>query len=87
MGYLAIPRRLEIMSPDAKTLERLAKKNKLVVESKPPAAQKTSLADTLLTMTGNVLFRAGTAYAAQKIGKLFGETAADAPPSQETAWR
>jgi hypothetical protein len=87
LGYLAIPRRLEIMSPDAKTLERLAKKNKLVIESKPPAAQKTSLMDTLLTMTGNVLFRAGTAYAAQKIGKLFGETAADAPPSQETAWR
>jgi hypothetical protein len=86
LGYLAIPRRLEIMSPDARTLEQLAKRNKLVVEARPPAAQKTSLMDTVLTMTGNVLLRAGTAYMGQQIGKLFGETAADAP-SRETALR
>jgi hypothetical protein len=82
LGYLAVPRRLEIMSPDAKTLETLARKNHLVVESKPQAAQKTNLVDTMLTMTGNVLLRAGTAYLGQKIGKLFGETAADKPPRE-----
>lgn len=84
VGYFAIPRRLEIMSPDAKTLEHLAKRNKLVVETRPPAAQKTNLMDTLLTMTGNVLLRAGTAYVGQQIGKIFGETAADAPSRETT---
>lgn len=86
LGYFAIPRRLEIMSPDAKTLEHLAKHNKLVVEARPPAAQKTSLMDTLLTMTGNVLLRAGTAYVGQQMGKLFGEAAAE-PPAREAALR
>lgn len=86
LGYLAVPRRLEIMSPDEKTLERLAKRNRLVVEARPPAAQKTNLMDTLLTMTANLLLRAGTAYVGQQLGKLFGETAAD-PPSRETATR
>ena len=85
LGYLAIPRRLEIMSPDAKTLETLAKKNHLVVETKPQAAQKTSLVDTMLTMTGNVLLRAGTAYVGQQLGKLFGEAAADTPPHKASA--
>ena len=35
VGYLLVPRKLEIESPDAKTLEKLAKKHRLVVEHQP----------------------------------------------------
>jgi hypothetical protein len=76
LGYLAVPRRVEVRSPDVKTLEKLAKRNQLVVETKPQAAQRAGLMDTLLTMTGNVLLRAAVAYAGQHMGKLFGEQAA-----------
>jgi hypothetical protein len=78
LGYAAIPRRLEIVSPDANTLEELARRHKLVVDPKPSGARKRSVLDALVTMTGKVLIRAGMAYASQHVGRLFGETAAAA---------
>lgn len=35
VGYLLVPRKLEIQSPDAETLSKLARKNRLVVEHQP----------------------------------------------------
>lgn len=78
LGFATVPRRLEIVSPDVKTLQELARQHKLVVDPKPSGAQKPGLIDSLLTMTGNLLLRAGIAYAGQQVGKLFGDTAAEA---------
>jgi hypothetical protein len=78
LGFAAVPRRLEVISPDVETLQKLARQHKLVVDPKPSGAQKPGLIDSLLTMTGNLLLRAGIAYAGQQVGKLFGDTAAQA---------
>lgn len=78
LGFAAVPRRLEIVSPDVKTLQELARQHKLVVDPKPSGARQPGLIDGLLTMTGNLLLRAGIAYAGQQVGKLFGDTAAQA---------
>ncbi len=43
VGYLIVPRKLEIKSPDPKTLEKLARKHHLVVEEKPKAEAKGGL--------------------------------------------
>ncbi|MBX3443937.1 MAG: hypothetical protein KF774_16130 [Planctomyces sp.] len=86
LGFLAVPRRLEIMSPDVATLEELAKKNRLVVETKPASAAKPGFLDSMVTMAGNVLLRAGLAYARQQAGRLFGNQAAEAAsPLQESS--
>lgn len=82
LGYLAVPRRLQVMSPDVKTLEQLAKRNHLVVETKPASAQKSTLADSLLTMAGNVLLRAGVAYVGQQMGRWF-EQPTGAPAARQ----
>lgn len=78
LGYAAIPRRLEIVSPDVDTLQALARQHKLVVDPKPSGARKPGLMDALLTVTGSILLRAGIAYAGQQVGKLFAGAAAAA---------
>jgi hypothetical protein len=40
IGYLVVPRKLEIHSPDPKTLEKLARRRHLVVEQNPKAEAK-----------------------------------------------
>lgn len=76
VGFIVVPKRVEIMSPDADTLLRLAKKNKLVVENAPKAQAKSGLAGTLLGLVGSAVLRAGIAYAGQNVGKVLGESAA-----------
>lgn len=78
LGFAAVPRRLEIMSPDVKTLQEFARRHQLVVDPKPTAARQPGIVDGLLTMAGNLLLRAAIAYGGQQVGKLFGHTAAEA---------
>ena len=77
VGYLAVPRRLEIMSPDADTLAKLAKSNRLVVKQKPEVHERSGIAGSLLTLAANAAIRAGLAYAGQQSGKFFGRQAAE----------
>lgn len=82
LGYLVIPRRLEIISPDEKVLEQLAKHNRLVVEHRPKGEDRRSLLGSMASMTGNMLLRAGIAYASQQLGKVAGQQAASETPQQ-----
>lgn len=85
IGYMLVPRRLEIISPDADTLAKLAKDNRLVVEHKPTAEEKPSATAAVAGLLGNILLRAALAYAGQQAGKIFGEQAADPPREQVKA--
>ncbi|MCA9024327.1 MAG: hypothetical protein KDA86_03850 [Planctomycetaceae bacterium] len=80
LGYFAVPRRLEITSPDADTLERLAKNNRLVVKHTPRGEEKRGLLMSVANLTGNMLLRAGLAYVGQQIGKIVGDHAAQPSP-------
>ncbi|MCA9110738.1 MAG: hypothetical protein KDA52_12365 [Planctomycetaceae bacterium] len=75
LGYFAVPRRLEITSPDAETLEKLARNNRLVVNHKPRGEERSGLVMSAASLAGNILLRAALAYAGQQVGKLVGEQA------------
>ncbi len=85
IGYFAVPRKLEIVSPDAETLQQLARDNRLVVEHKPQGHEKRSVMMSAANVVGNVVLRAGLAYFGQQVGKLFGEQAAN-DPSHEVSY-
>ncbi len=81
VGYLAVPRRVEIISPDIDTLLDLAKKNKLVVEANPPPRKREGLLDMLLTIAGNAAVRGAISYLGQQTARQTAERAprSDAP--------
>lgn len=71
VGYLAVPRKLKISSPDVETLKQLARENRLVVESKPKSQAKPGLIASALTLAGGAVMRAALAYAGQQAGRFF----------------
>lgn len=77
LGYLVVPNRVEIVSPTARELMKLADKNKLVVERQPPAETK-GISGALFTMLANLLVRGVISYAGQKMGKTAGRETAKA---------
>ena len=78
-GYLVVPRRPEIVSPDAETLAALAKRDQLVVKRRPHAGKSRSLIGTAATMAATGLARAAIAY----VGQQFGSTATTTQHSTE----
>lgn len=84
LGYLIVPRKLQIVRPDAKTVEHLARSNRLVVEHKPKGTERPGLIGSALQLTSNMILRAGIAYLGQQAGRLFGEQAAET--SQQPVW-
>ncbi|QDV17531.1 hypothetical protein Pan153_21840 [Gimesia panareensis] len=69
IGYLIVPRKLEIQSPDAETLEKLARNNRLVVENQPrQQSSQSGLQSAASFLTGLVV----KAAAAQLMHHLAG---------------
>ena len=84
VGFVVVPRRVPVMSPDARTLQKLARKHQLVVtESRPD--EKGGLTGALFGMVSSLVMRGLLAYAGQQAGKMFGQKAAQADGSTETA--
>jgi hypothetical protein len=83
-GYAMVPRRVEIITPDAETLEKLAKRQRLVVEPRPAATEKRKLLDTALSLGSSMLLRAGIAYAGQRMSQALRDPSMS-PTSQEQA--
>lgn len=77
VGYLAIPRRLEVIRPDAETLAQLARTNNLVVTQQAETKPKSSMIGSALHVVSNAVLRAGMAYLGQQVGKVVGNEAAD----------
>jgi hypothetical protein len=67
IGYIVVPRKLQIQSPDTKTLEKLARKNKLVIESKSSEDDKPGAVKTAVTFLSGLALRAVTAQLVQKL--------------------
>jgi hypothetical protein len=81
-GYFVVPRRVEIVRPDANEIAKLAKKNRLVVQDKSNAYQKADhgMGGAIMSFVGNMVTRALLAYVGQQIGKVAGIQATEPPP-------
>lgn len=75
-GYFAVPRKLQVVRPDVKTLEELAKRQKLVVEPTGRIEQPASFLQSAASLAGGMLLKAGLNYASRRAGALF------APPNR-----
>jgi hypothetical protein len=69
LGFLVVPRRLDVMSPSAEALEKLAKKNRLVVKAKPDVRRQAGLVSPLLNLVGGAVMRSAFAIAGQHISR------------------
>jgi hypothetical protein len=86
IGYFIVPRRIQIVQPNADEIAKLAKRHQIVVEHKAKAeAKQGGPAQLVMTMLANAMLRAVTAYASQQAGKVFGQQAADKPQEQFNA--
>lgn len=81
-GYMFVPRRKEIISPDAATLAKLADQDRLVVERAPKAKSRGGFADMLIAPITAMLLRSAGNYVSMKFGEFVqskAEQADDAP--------
>lgn len=61
VGYLLVPKRLEIQRPDAETIEKLARKNRLVVEHQPRKHASKGGLQTVASFVTRLIIKAATA--------------------------
>jgi hypothetical protein len=73
VGFLLVPQRLKVMSPDVETLTELAKSNRLIVTQDMEAHAQPSLLKSALTMIASSVVRSGAALAGQHISRLLAE--------------
>jgi hypothetical protein len=70
LGYLVVPRRLELLRPDPATLAELAKTNRLVVNPQPDPKPRGGAMTSLFTFLANTLVRTAVGYMGQNAGKI-----------------
>lgn len=80
VGYLLVPSKKKIVSPDADEIVKLAKRNKLVVEMNPSPAQQRGMGGAIFGFASSLLFRGLTTYLGSQLGKM---TNADSNPQAE----
>lgn len=74
VGYLVVPQRIEIVSPSASQLEKLAQRDHLVVKPSPSAGPASpGWKSKLLSFGANLLLRSAMTYAGQQAGRILGE--------------
>ncbi|MEX1224474.1 MAG: hypothetical protein WEA31_07995 [Pirellulales bacterium] len=75
VGYLIVPNKTRIISPDVATLKELAKNNQLLVKAKPEVSkQQPGPLNLLLHLAASSLVRAGVSYAGQQASRFFAES-------------
>ena len=86
LGYFIVPRRIQIVQPDADEIAKLAKRHQIVVEHKAKAeAKQGGPAQLVMTMLANAMLRAVTAYVSQQAGKVLGQQTAEKSQEQFNA--
>lgn len=86
VGYFIVPKRVQIVQPDADEIAKLAKRHQIVVEHKAKAeAKQAGPGQIVMSMLANAMLRAATAYVSQQAGKVFGEQSAEKPQAQYNA--
>ncbi len=90
VGFLAVPRRLQVVTPDAESLAKLAKQNRLVVTPRVEPQKSGGLTASLLTLGANMLFRSAIAFVGQQMAKHMADaqqepraSTASAPPGAD----
>lgn len=71
VGYIVVPRRLEVLTPDPDTLARLARQDRLVVKPKAEAEPKKGLPGTLFTFLSSMVIRGALAAIGQQVAAYF----------------
>ena len=71
VGFMVVPRRLNVISPDAATLAKLAKQNKLVVKAKPDMQKQGGIAAPLISFASAAILRSVVAMAGQQASKVW----------------
>lgn len=84
LGYLMIPQRLRIISPDADTLAKLAKQNKLVVKPKPDVRKQAGVVAPVVNFVAAAAMRSLVHAAGQHFGRLSSTNESDLESSQNT---
>jgi hypothetical protein len=83
VGFLLVPKKQHPIA-DIDQLQRVAEKKGWIVDpSTIQAKRKPSLMESGMTLAGNMLLRAGIAFAGQQVGKVFGQQAADQTTTEE----
>src|SRR5690606_33773512 len=86
VGYMVVPRRLEIMHPDLKTLEKLAARQHLVVTPSPePQKKGGGMLSMLVTLGASTLARGAMTYLGQHAGEIFGLSAREKVAREKVA--
>tara|TARA_R110002095_G_scaffold215072_1_gene208410 strand:- start:1056 stop:1481 length:426 start_codon:yes stop_codon:yes gene_type:complete len=70
IGYLVVPRKLNLQSVDAKTIEKLAGKNRLVVEHNSKSQAKKSLIRGAFTFLSGLALRTAAAQIIQQLATV-----------------
>lgn len=84
VGYFAVPRKLEVVRPDAATLEQLAKRQRLVIEPTGRVEKRPGLIESAMSAAGLMILRAGLAYAGQRAGVMFSPAATPTSSRERT---
>jgi len=69
-GYLLVPSKTYIHSPDASELKKLAASNKLVVKQSPVAQPSNSMFGALISLGMTTVGRAALNYLGEQAGKM-----------------
>lgn len=77
IGYLVVPRKVHVQNPDVKTLEKLARDQKLVIESNPSQQEKKGVVRSAAGFVAGLALRAATAHLMGKLAAGYGQD--DAP--------
>ncbi len=85
-GYMLVPAKKTIISPDEKTLAKLAKRNKLVVQMDPKPQTNSRFAGSLFGMVSSLLVRGLTTYLGVQAGKI-GDAMGQAQPDSRVSAR
>lgn len=74
LGFALVPKKLQVIRPDAETLEKLAKKNLLVVTTEPKAQakaeqQQKGLLSTLAAFAGTLALKGAASYLTGRVAQ------------------
>jgi hypothetical protein len=70
LGYLVVPHRLEVMSPDAKTLAKLAEQNRLLVRPEAEPQKRGGALGSVVSLLAGMFVRSLVGYAGQNLGRM-----------------
>ena len=70
VGFLLVPKRLNVMSPSSHELEQLAKSNRLVVKPRAEVRRQAGLVSPIVNVVAGAVLRSALAIAGQHVGRL-----------------